>query len=94
MARVYGNGSNSSVGTQLETQYYNKKALTEAAKEQVFTPLADTENMPKHFGKKIVRYHYLPMLDDANINDQGIDANGVSTIVEKTIIITAPLKIS
>lgn len=27
-------------------------------------------------GKTIKRYHYVPMLDDANINDQGIDANG------------------
>jgi len=90
MSRVYGNGNNSSIGQQLELHYYNKKALVEAAKEQVFTPLADTENMPKHFGKKIVRFHYLPMLDDANINDQGIDANGASTVVEKTIIITAP----
>ena len=31
----------------------------------------------KHFGKKIKRYHYLPILDDGNINDQGIDAAGV-----------------
>lgn len=88
--RKYGTGNNSSVGTQLQQQYYYKKALIEAAKEQVFTPLADQETMPKHFGKKIVRYHYLPMLDDANINDQGIDATGLSTAVEKTIIITAP----
>lgn len=91
MARVYGNGTNSSIGgTQFNDKYFNKKALMEAAKEQVFTPLADTENMPKHFGKKIVRYHYLPMLDDANINDQGIDAEGLTVQVEKTIIITAP----
>jgi len=32
--------------------------------------------MPKNMGKKIVRYHYLPILDAANLNDQGIDAAG------------------
>ena len=30
------------------------------------------------------------MLDDANINDQGIDAAGLSTTVEQTIIIKQP----
>ena len=91
MTRKYGNGTNSSIGgTQLQKEYYNKKALVEAAKDQVFSPLADQMTQPKHYGKKIVQYHYLPMLDDANINDQGIDANGASTEVEKTIIITAP----
>ena len=28
-------------------------------------------------GKKIKLYHYIPMLDDQNLNDQGIDAAGV-----------------
>lgn len=32
----------------------------------------------KHYGKKIAMYHYLPILDDANKNDQGIDANGAT----------------
>lgn len=61
---------------QLQEQYYQKKALVEARKEQFFQPLADVTDMPKHFGKKIVRYHYIPLLDDANVNDQGIDASG------------------
>lgn len=29
-------------------------------------------------GKKIKLYHYIPMLDDQNLNDQGIDAAGVT----------------
>ena len=28
--------------------------------------LADVTSMPKHFGKKIKKYHYLPLLDDEN----------------------------
>lgn len=34
--------------------------------------------MPKNYGKTIKRYHYLPLLDDANINDQGLDAAGAT----------------
>ena len=68
----------STVGPQINTQYYEKKALIEAQKEQYFTQLADVASMPKNMGKKIKRYHYLPLLDDANINDQGIDAAGAT----------------
>lgn len=68
----------SSVGSQITNEYYQKKALIEAAKEQYFGQLADVTSMPKNMGKKIKRYHYLPLLDDANINDQGIDAAGAT----------------
>lgn len=66
----------STMGNQLRTEYYQKQALIEARKEQYFTQLADAISMPKNMGKKIKRYHYIPLLDDANINDQGIDASG------------------
>lgn len=72
-------GSASEVGPQFRTDFYQKKALIEAQKEQYFMPLADVTAMPKHFGKTIKKYHYMPLLDDRNINDQGIDAAG-STI--------------
>lgn len=74
--RIYGDGSNSTIGNQLQTYYYQKKALIELKKEQYFSPLASVIGMPKHMGKVIKRYHYLPLLDDRNINDQGIDAAG------------------
>ena len=74
-----GNAANpSTMGNQLQTEYFQKQALIEARKEQYFTQLADATSMPKNMGKKIVRYHYIPLLDDANINDQGIDAAGVT----------------
>ena len=83
MSHQYGNppSTPSTVGNQLVTQYFQKKALIELVKEKYFGQLADVTNMPKNHGKKIVRYHYLPMLDERNINDQGIDASGV-TIAE------------
>lgn len=84
------NNAPSSIGSQLRTDKYNKKALIEARKEQYFSQMSSTENMPKNMGKTIKRFHYLPLLDDANINDQGIDADGLSSTVEKTIIINKP----
>ena len=69
-------GSASSIGPQLNTSYYHKKALIEARKEQFFSQLADTANMPKNMGKTFKLFHYLPLLDDANVNSQGLDASG------------------
>lgn len=68
----------SSIGPQAVVDYYNKKALIEARKLQYFTQLADVTSMPKNMGKKITQFLYLPLLDDRNINDQGIDAAGVT----------------
>lgn len=68
----------SSVGSQINTHHYEKAALIEARKDQYFTQLADVTAMPKNFGKKIKRYHIIPLLDDANVNDQGIDASGAT----------------
>ena len=82
-------GSPSSMGSQMNTQYYQKQALVELKKTQFFGQLADVTSMPKNFGKKIKRYHYLPLLDDANLNDQGIDAAGV-TITSAQYYVTLP----
>lgn len=101
MTMQYGNGSNSSIGTQLNTFFYQKKALIEAAKEMYFGQMADVTNMPKNFGKTIKAYHYLPMLEDLNINSEGLDANGavLATVGidgatggtwERTIVINLP----
>ena len=43
-------------------------------------PLASVIGMPKHFGKTIKLYEYVPLLDDRNINDQGIDAAGATIL--------------
>ena len=63
---------------QMNTFFYLKKAIIEARKEQYFMPLASVENMPMHFGKKIKVYEYVPLLDDRNVNDQGLDAAGAT----------------
>ena len=77
MAHFYNQGGNTStVGTQLRDFYYARDAITEVAKDQYFTQLASTTDMPKHYGQRIIRYIYVPLLDDRNKNDQGIDATG------------------
>lgn len=80
MTMIYNNPNSepSSIGVQLRTDYFQKKALQEARQEQYFMQLADVTAMPKNSGKKIVRYHYIPLLDDENINSQGIDATGAT----------------
>lgn len=61
---------------QLRVFKWLRKSLIDAKEEQFFTPLADVTAMPKHYGKTIKLYHYVPLLDDRNLNDQGIDAAG------------------
>lgn len=70
---IDGDGSD-----QMNTFFWLKKAIIQSRKDQYFMPLSSVVNMPKHYGKTIKRYEYVPLLDDRNINDQGIDANGVT----------------
>lgn len=64
--------------SQMNTYFWLKKALIESRKEQYFMPLSSTMDLPKHYGKAVRVYHWIPLLDDRNVNDQGIDANGVT----------------
>lgn len=86
MAQVYNapastaSGTASAIGAQARTDYYYKKALIAIRDKQWFMPLADTRAMPKHMGKKIKQDVYVPLLDDRNVNDQGIDAAGTALV--------------
>ena len=91
MARQFNSppSTPSSVGSQIINEFYQKQALIEARKEQYFSQLADVTSMPKNMGKKIKRYHYIPLLDDANLNDQGLDAAGA--VIDATkFVVTLP----
>ena len=78
------NGQKSSIdganSDQMQSFLWLRKSIIEARKEQYFFPLANVKNMPKHMGKTIRVFEYLPLLDDRNVNDQGIDANGVASV--------------
>lgn len=65
---------------QMNTIFWLKKAIIQSRKDQYFMPLASVTNMPKNYGKTIKVYEYVPLLDDKNINDQGIDANGATIV--------------
>src|SRR4051812_36510035 len=73
--------------SQLQTFFWLKKSLIEARKEQYFLPLSSTIGMPKHFGKTIKVFEYVPLLDDRNINDQGIDADGAAIVKSYNVFI-------
>jgi N4-gp56 family major capsid protein len=71
-------GNPSSIGPQVNTHYWDRKSLIETAEEMYFAPLADHKQMPKHFGKELKVFYYVPLLDDLNVNDQGLDAAGAT----------------
>lgn len=84
MTMQYNNpkgGTPSDIGPQSVTHFHIKKAIVTARKEQYFTQMADVKNMPKNFGKAMKIFEYIPLLDDRNINSQGLDASG-ATIVD------------
>ena len=70
----------STIGPQLVDFLYIKKALAEQAKEIVFSNMSSTIEIPKNTGVAIKRYVDVLMIDDKNINDQGIDAAGQSGV--------------
>lgn len=81
MSRSYNDpagGTPSTTGPQFETFHWIRKALIEERKETRFGQLSHNVQLPKHMGKAIKRYLYLPLLDDRNVNDEGIDASGAS----------------
>ena len=80
-------GSPSTVGTQFNTFYWDRRSLIDAAWEMFFSPLADVRSMPTNYGKELKLYYYIPLLDERNINDQGIDASG-ATISSADFLIT------
>ena len=61
---------------QLNPFYYDRQAIVEANKKAFIGQLSGTRNQPKHAGKEIKKHLIIPVLDDRNINDQGLDAAG------------------
>ena len=90
MAQVYNSpsssasGTASAIGPQARTDFYFKKALIKVRDIQYFMPLADVRAMPKHHGKTIKQDVYHPLLDDLNVNDQGLDATAAGGLILPT----------
>ncbi|MCA1806947.1 MAG: N4-gp56 family major capsid protein, partial [Actinobacteria bacterium] len=81
MAQLYNAppGTPSDIGPQFNTHYWDRRSLIDAAEQMFFSPLADVRSMPMHYGKELKVYYYVPLLDDRNVNDQGLDAAGAVT---------------
>lgn len=71
---------NSSIGLQINDKHWSRAAVIEARKKKIWSQMGDRLTQPKHYGRKIVKYHNIPILDDRNVNDQGIDAAGVAMV--------------
>lgn len=66
----------SSIGEQIRLDIFIKQALIELGDERYFSQMSGVYNLQKNSGKVIKKFHYLPLLDDRNVNTQGIDATG------------------
>ncbi len=82
-------GDTSSVGPQLNDYSFSRFAVLEAAKKKTFSQIGAQRKQQKHYGTKIKKYRKYPILDDRNINDQGIDAAGVKMTAGKWYAYTA-----
>ena len=76
-------GTTSSAGEQLNDFHLSRLALLEAKKKKIFSQLGKLNKQPKHYGVTFKKYHEYPILHEANINDEGIDADGVVTLFDK-----------
>jgi N4-gp56 family major capsid protein len=71
------NGNFETKAVQLVPYAFMRKAILDTKYQRRFQQLATTVEMPMHSGKSMQMYRYYPLIDDRNMNDQGIDANGL-----------------
>lgn len=71
---------NSDYGVQINDKFWSKVAIKASRRTRVFTQLGDKLTQPKNYGDKLIKYVEIPIIDKLNVNDQGIDANGVKLL--------------
>jgi N4-gp56 family major capsid protein len=77
MGMNYGDGLNSSNGSNVRIDALREKAIRMAKRDIVFEQLMDKQTMPLNYGKTLKVHKTLYILDDANTNDQGLGPDGV-----------------
>ena len=82
---IYGDGIHGSMSEETIREALDRKVIIEESRKMVVSQFGGTANLPLHSGKVISKEVILPIMSDKNINDQGIDANGV-TIVNGNLI--------
>lgn len=74
---VYGNGTTTATsGENTITHFYDRAGIKEATVENIFSQTADRRSMPQKYGKTFKTSRWLHILDDRNVNGQGLDADG------------------
>lgn len=68
----------SSIGEQLRLDIIMKQVMVDLRDQRYFTQMSGVYNLEKHSGKTIKKMHQIPLLDDRNVNQQGIDAAGTA----------------
>ena len=72
-------GANTGGAAQMNQYFYDKAALIALRTKLIFSQMSSTRNMPKHYGDTLKKHVYVPLLDEANLTDQGLDKNGAYT---------------
>ena len=73
---VYADGTASTSGANTITHFYDRMGIKAATDENIFAQVASRRNMPMKYGKTYKVSTWLHILDDANVNNQGLDADG------------------
>ncbi len=77
MGMQYGNGTTTaSNGDNVRIDALREKAIRAAKRDIIFEQLMDKQTMPLNYGKTLKVHKTLYILDDLNINQQGLDGSG------------------
>ena len=80
MPQIYGNGTTTATnGANVRVEALSEKAIRTAKKDIIFEQLCDSRTLPLNHGKTLKVHKTLYILDDANTNNQGLDADGNPT---------------
>jgi len=73
---LYGNGTNSTGGANVRTDFYDRAAIKVAVPDLVYGTFADSKTQQRNSGKTFRISRFRHILRDVNSADQGLDGNG------------------
>jgi len=72
----YNSGSDSSNGPAVQDFYFDTKAIRIARPALIYNNFVDGKTQKRNHGKTFKISKFRPILDDLNVNDQGLDGTG------------------
>jgi len=74
---IYGNGTTTATtGANTNTHFYDRAGIKAATDENIYAKWADKKSMPLKYGRTYKISKFLHVLDDDNVNNQGLDTSG------------------